>query len=62
MTGCRNVVNNNIVCAPGDPCSENCSETADDTVAVPEPAAKLYQGGNPLETRNWIHIESFPLH
>ena len=56
---------NNIVSAPGDPCSENSSETTDDTVTVPQPAAQLHQGGNPLETRHWIHcihIESFPLH
>lgn len=50
MTGCfwKNL-NNNIVFAPGDPCSENCSETSDDTVTLPQPGAQLYQGGNSLE-------------
>ena len=40
-----------IVFASGDPCSENGQKTADDTVPLPQPGAKLYKRRNSLKLK-----------
>ncbi len=45
-----------IVFASGDPCSEDGQETADDTVPLPQPGAKLYKRRNSLKLKKLPNI------